>query len=126
MSSHDEQSATAPSGEPEAIADPSDRRQYPRVPVPIRFWIDDGHHTVYLRPYDVSRGGLSLRASAPFQRADELHVRVELPDGGEVHASGEVVWVKRLTDTTEGPRLGARFLQFLQGEERFYQLLAAA
>ena len=103
-----------------------DKRRWPRVPLAARAWIEDGHHTMYVRVHDVSRGGLSVRAPVPFAAADAVEVRLELPGGVVVRARGEIMWVKPEPGETSGPRMGARFLEFHDGEEALFKLLGRA
>ncbi len=103
----------------------TEKRQHPRVPVPARAWIADGQHTIYLRLHDLSVGGLSVRAPVPFAAADPVELRIELPGGIQVRARGEIRWV-RDGGGESGPRMGARFLEFHEGEEELYKLLGSA
>ena len=106
---------------------PEDKRRHPRLPLLARAWIEDGRHTVYLRVHDVSCGGLSVRAPVPFAAADAVEVRLELPGGLEVRARGEVMWVRpEPGESSGGPRMGARFLEFHEGEEALFKLLGRA
>ena len=89
----------------------------------MRCWITDSRHTLYLRVHDISRGGLSVRAPVPFAPSGKIEVGLELPGGRRVRAHGEVVWVRSSTATESGPRMGARFLEFVEGEEELYRLL---
>jgi PilZ domain len=102
-----------------------EKRRHPRVALTARAWIVDAEHTVYLRVHDVSAGGLSVRAPVPFQPSRSVDLRIELPGGVEVHARGEIVWV-RGEPQNGGPRMGARFLEFLDGEDALYKLLGRA
>jgi hypothetical protein len=103
-------------------------RSHPRVELPARCWIEDGEHTFYLRVHDVSRGGLSVRAPTPFSKSHRIVLRLELPGERTVRARAEVVWVRDspAAETASGARMGARFLEFLEGEEDLYQLLGNA
>ena len=85
------------------------RRQYPRRPTTAHCWITDPYHTAYLRMQDISLGGLSVGALLPFPTESEIEVRIELPFGRQVRARGYVVWRKDM-------RLGARFLEILEGQ----------
>jgi hypothetical protein len=105
---------------------PEDKRRHPRLPLMARAWIEGGRHTVYLRVHDVSCGGLSVRAPVPFAAADSVELRLELPGGIEVRARGEVMWVRPGPGGESGPRMGARFLEFHEGEEALYTLLGRA
>ncbi len=113
----------APAEQPRPL---NEMRRHPRVELPARCWILDGAHTVYLRVHDVSCGGLSVRAPVPFDAKGEVEVRLELPGGGVVRARGLVVWTKPEGGESSGPRMGARFLEFLEGEEALYKLLGQA
>jgi hypothetical protein len=117
-----------PSHQPPAADDTPEReqRRHPRLEVAVRCWITDERHTVYLRLHDISRGGLSVRAKVPFAPAGKIEVGMELPGGRRVRARGEVVWVRPQSTGETGPRMGARFLDFLEGEEDLYQLLGNA
>jgi len=119
-----------PTGAPPPPAAPSytEARRHPRVELPARCWIEDGEHTLYLRLHDLSRGGLSVRAPVPFAAARRLTLRLELPSGGELRAIAEVVWVRGTppADQPSCARMGARFLEFLEGEEALYTLLGQA
>ncbi len=99
-----------------------DLRKHPRVAVPARCWIGDGQRTVYMRVYDLSRGGLSVRAPVPFAPSDSVELRLELPGGCLSHARGEIVWV-RPSSGESGARMGARFVEWLAGEDDLYNLL---
>jgi PilZ domain len=112
---------------PRAQADPPrEQRRHPRFELAVRCWIMDSRHTLYLRVHDISRGGLSVRAPVPFAPAGRIEVGLELPGGQRVRARGEVVWVRTTTTQESGPRMGARFLEFVEGEEELYQLLGNA
>ena len=103
-----------------------EKRHDPRSALPARCWIVDGQHTVYLRVHDVSMGGLSVRAPVPFQAAGPVEIRLELPGGQLVRIKGEVVWTRPDGGEVSGPRMGARFLEFLEGQEALYKLLGNA
>lgn len=121
---------------PHAVDDggpPNEKRRHPRVAVAVRCWITDARRTVYLRVHDLSRGGLSVRATVPFAPHEQIDVGIELPDGRFVRARGEVVWVRSSGPDPAsgaanggGPRMGARFLEFVEGEEELYKLLGNA
>jgi hypothetical protein len=106
-----------------------EQRRDRRTELHARCWIIDpkGHHTVYIRLHDLSRGGLSVRAPLPFLAQHEVDLRLELPMGGLVHARGEVVWTHGDEwfdeDSIARPRLGARFLEILSGEHALHRLL---
>src|SRR4051794_3989664 len=109
---------------PKAPAEPSrEQRRHPRLQLAVRCWITDERHTLYLRVHDISRGGLSIRAPVPFAPTGRIELGLELPGGRRVRAHGEVVWVRSATATESGPRMGARFLEFVEGEEELYKLL---
>ena len=103
-----------------------EQRRHARHELAVRCWITDSRHTLYLRIHDISRGGLSVRATVPFAPHNVIEVGLELPGGRRVRARGEVVWVKPQASAESGPRMGARFLDFLEGEEDLYQLLGNA
>jgi hypothetical protein len=103
-------------------------RRHPRVHVAARCWIGDGQRTIYMRVHDLSRGGLSVGAPVPFAPADPVELRLELPGGRVAHARGEIVWVRGTRDLSieerdSGARMGARFVEWLAGEEDLYHLL---
>jgi len=117
-------------GAPPRAPDPpsyANQRRYPRLPLAARCWIADAAHTVYLRVHDVSRGGLSVRAMVPFTPHETVDLELELPGGGRVRARAEIVWVRGSSDDPpprpEWPRMGARFLEFLEGEEALTEAL---
>jgi hypothetical protein len=101
-----------------------EKRQHPRIPLPARAWIADGRRTLYLRIHDLSLGGLSVSAPVSFAAADQVELRIELPGGGQVRARGEIRWVRG--DGERGPRMGARFLEFHEGEEELFKLFGRA
>jgi hypothetical protein len=103
-------------------------RRHPRIELPARCWIEDGEHTLYLRVHDVSRGGLSVRAPTPFSASHQIVLRLELPGQRTVRARAEVVWVRDspAAELASGARMGARFLEFLEGEEDLYDVLGNA
>jgi len=114
---------SAPKAPPEP---PREQRRHPRFELAVRCWITDSRHTLYLRVHDISRGGLSVRAPVPFAPSGLIEVGLELPGGRRVRARGEVVWVRASSSTESGPRMGARFLEFVEGEEDLYSLLGNA
>jgi hypothetical protein len=103
-------------------------RKHPRVHVAARCWIGDGKRTVYMPIHDLSRGGLSVRAPVPFAPADPVELRVELPGGRIARARGEIVWVRsgELGSSTGGARMGARFIEWLDGRDDLFDLLPHA
>jgi hypothetical protein len=104
---------------------PSDnKRRHPRFTLPARCWIVDGRNTIYMRVHDVSRGGMSLRAPVPFRPTSAIELRIELPGGTTTRARAEVVWVRGGGEP--GPRMGARFVEFLDGQDALYKLLERA
>jgi hypothetical protein len=112
---------------PRAPAEPPrEQRRHPRFELAVRCWITDARHTLYLRVHDISRGGLSVRAPVPFAPSGQIEVGLELPGGRRVRARGEVVWVRSSSATESGPRMGAKFLEFVEGEEDLYTLLGNA
>ena len=112
---------------PRAPAEPPrEQRRHPRLELAVRCWITDARHTLYLRVHDISRGGLSVRAPVPFAPSGQIEVGLELPGGRRVRARGEVVWVRSSSATESGPRMGAKFLEFVEGEEDLYTLLGNA
>ena len=100
-------------------------RRHPRIRVAARCWIGDGRRTVYMRIYDLSRGGLSVGAPVPFAPADAVELRLELPGGRTARARGEIVWVRRSREMgeDEGARMGARFVEWLAGQEALDDVL---
>jgi hypothetical protein len=114
-------------GAPVAEAPPSrELRRHRRLDVLVRCWITDPRYTLYLRLHDLSRGGLSVRAPVPFAATSTIEVNLDLPGGGRMRARGQVVWVRTGEAGESGPRMGARFVEFVEGEEQLYALLDAA
>jgi hypothetical protein len=103
-----------------------EKRRHPRVTVALRCWLVDERHTLYVRLHDLSRGGLSVRAPVPFAPASQVEVGLELPGGRRLRARGEIVWVRSDAPPESGPRMGARFLEFLEGEEDLFDVLGNA
>jgi hypothetical protein len=112
-------------GIPRSASEPEQKtgstRRHPRLTLPVRCWIYDGQHTVYLRVHDVSAGGLSVRAPVPFAANKDVELRLELPGNRQVRARGQVVWVRQ--GAVEGPLMGARFVEFFDGESDLLKLL---
>ncbi len=100
-----------------------EKRRHPRVPIPVRCWLMEGEHTVYLRLHDLSLGGVSVRAPVPFDTGAHLSVELELPSGRRVVARADVVWLRKTEDS--GPRMGASFTEFLSGQDDLQRLLDA-
>ncbi len=122
----------------------AEKRRFPRRQLAVRCWIGDGHNTIYARLHDLSIGGLSLRAPVPFLPNTELEVAlimqgsIEDPRGrNSIRARGRVVWARRAdgigrTSPTiaqrvltrpSGPRMGAEFVEFLEGETLLRRLI---
>jgi hypothetical protein len=112
----------APPATEEAVP-PPEKRRHPRQELAVRCWITDERHTVYLRVHNISRGGLSVRASVPFSPSGQIDVGLELPGGRRVRARGEVVWVRTVAPNDSGARMGARFVEFVEGEDELARLL---
>jgi len=122
----------------------AEKRRRPRRQLSVRCWMGDGSHTVYARVHDVSLGGLSIRVPVPFSPNTKLDLALVLAGGevdnpnGEVaiRASGRVVWVRepfpiaptrraeRSALRPGAPRMGAEFVQFVDGEALFRRLVA--
>jgi hypothetical protein len=98
------------------------KRRHPRHQLPIRCWIADGVHTVYLRVHDVSAGGLSVRAPVAFEPQHVVEVRLELPGGRLARLSGRVVWVRHDAEVS-GPRMGAEFVEVIDGGDDLFSLV---
>jgi hypothetical protein len=98
-----------------------EKRRHPRQQHAIRCWIGDGSHTLYVRLHDISLSGLSVRAPVPFQPSGEVELSIELPDHNRVRARAEIVWTRN--GPGSGPRMGARFIEILEGEEDLKALL---
>src|SRR3954465_3020550 len=103
-----------------------EQRRHPRFELAVRCGTTDARPTLYLRVHDISRGGLSVRAPVPFAPSGQIEVGLELPGGRRVRARGAGVWVRSSTAAESGPRMGARFVEFVEGEEELYQLLGNA
>ncbi len=120
-----------------------ERRGERRLQLPVRCWMRDGEHTIFTAVHDVSCGGLSIRAPAPFLPGTELELTLLLPDDtlgprGEVavRARGRVVWVRDARGREPGPtggrvdvatgtaRLGAAFLDRAHGAAILRRLVA--
>jgi hypothetical protein len=99
-------------------------RRHPRLPLPVRCWIFDGKHTVYLRVHDLSLGGLSVRAPVPFIASTQVELKLELPGNRHVRARGQVVWVRHGAEA--GPLMGARFVEFFDGQSELERLFDRA
>jgi hypothetical protein len=106
------------------LAPSIEQRRHPRRELALRCWIGDARHTLYARLHDVSRGGLSVRAPVPFSPSSTVEVALELPGGRRVRARGEIVWVRDAPGN--GPRMGARFTEFVDGGEALDALLGHA
>lgn len=104
-----------------------EKRRHRRVEVGVRCWLTNDRHTVYLRLHDLSLGGLSVRAHVPFMPAGRVDVGLELPGGRKVRARGEIVWVRThdAAMAAPGPLMGARFVEFTEGESDLNSLLEA-
>jgi Tfp pilus assembly protein PilZ len=112
-----------PSTEPLKDTQFVEKRRHRRIQLSIRCWIIDGNHTLYLRVYDLSLGGLSVRTPAPFQPDRELRILIELPDRTQVRARGQVVWIRPSAGVESRPRMGVRFVEFTEGEQALHDLL---
>jgi hypothetical protein len=99
------------------------KRRHPRHQLPVRCWLNDGVHTMYLRVHDVSAGGLSVRAPVAFLPDHDVQVRLELPGGRVVIARGRVVWVRPGSGEISGPRMGACFIELTEGADELYNLV---
>ena len=83
-------------------------------------------HGLLAASQSVARRPLGARADA-VRAAPPVELTLELPSGETVRARGEVVWVKPDNPPAGGgPKMGARFLEFLEGEEELYRVLGRA
>jgi hypothetical protein len=124
-----------PIDHPQPIGSWAEKRCHPRRHPAVRCWIRDGGHTLYARVHDVSLGGLSIRAPVPFEPRTELELALMVgidpskPDSETlIRARGRAVWVR--VDPVDGmggaPRMGAEFLDILDGEPLLRRLVAGA
>jgi hypothetical protein len=113
----------------------AEKRRFPRRQLAVRCWIRDARSTLYARVHDVSLGGLSIRAPIAFAPMAELELAIVLPgdpanpDGLVARARGRVVWVRAQQGDGPGPgvpRMGAEFLDFLDGEQALRRLIGNA
>lgn len=114
----------------------AEKRRFPRRQLAVRCWIRDGQSTLYARVHDVSLGGLSIRAPIAFAPKAELELAIVLPGdpskpGGlvAIRARGRVVWVRAQQSAGPGPgvpRMGAEFLDFIDGEQALRRLIGTA
>jgi hypothetical protein len=105
---------------------PVEKRRHPRLETGLRCWIGSTRHTLYVQLHDVSLGGLSVRAPVPFPPATTIEVGLELPGGRRLRARGQVVWVRGEPAPESGARMGARFLEFIEGEDELETVLGNA
>jgi len=109
------------------VADPApdyrEKRRHPRRQLGVRCWLADGESTLYARVYDVSTGGLSIRAPVPFRPGTELELSIVLSSSTAVRAIGRVVWVSARGG---GPRMGAEFVRFQSGHAALDRLFEGA
>ncbi len=122
----------------------AEKRRFPRRQLAVRCWIGDGRHTIYARLHDLSAGGLSLRAPVPFSPSTELDLALVVagslddPHGEmSIRARGRVVWAmrpeaqrgacglaaQRVLPKPSGPRMGAEFVEFLEGKDLLLRLI---
>ena len=111
----------------------SEKRRHPRRALAVHCWIRDARHTVYARLHDVSLGGLSIRAPILFRPNAELELAIVLA-GDEttsavsnvaVRARGRVVWVRAAAEGPGNARMGAQFVDILEGEAALRRLVGA-
>jgi hypothetical protein len=111
----------------------SEKRRHPRRALAVHCWIRDDRHTVYARLHDVSLGGLSIRAPILFRPDAELELAIVLASDDEptamsavaVRARGRVVWVRAAAEGPGTARMGAQFVEILEGEAALRRLVGA-
>jgi len=111
----------------------SEKRRHPRRALAVHCWIRDDRHTVYARLHDVSLGGLSIRAPILFRPDAELELAIMLASDDTpsatsavaVRARGRVVWVRAAAEVPGNARMGARFVDILEGEAALRRLVGA-
>lgn len=97
------------------MADPAERRKYPRWPIMVEVTMDSEHAFIGQdQPHtsrDISPGGVFVAARCPQPRGTRLRVQFTLPDSADpIHAEGEVQWVKDASG--EGAAgMGLRFIK---------------
>ena len=114
----------------------AEKRRFPRHQLAVRCWIRDAQTTLYARVHDVSLGGLSIRAPIAFAPKAELELAIVLPGDPAnptgllaIRARGRVVWVRASQGDGPGPgvpRMGAEFLDFIDGEQTLRRLIGSA
>jgi PilZ domain len=85
-----------------------ERRAHRRVPLAARVQVGGSSGTGDGVARDISVGGLGFRSSHMLEAGDAVRVRLELPGGADVEASGEIV-------RAEGGDVGLRFTALGQG-----------
>jgi Tfp pilus assembly protein PilZ len=98
-------------------------RDHRRVEFERRAWCEHPQLTLYLPVSNVSRGGMFLQTSTPFEPGDALRVSFDARDGaGPIVAEVEVVWACRAGRSSG---VGCRVVAFLEGEEAYGRLVEA-
>jgi Tfp pilus assembly protein PilZ len=93
-----------------------------RVQFDRRAWCEHQRLTLYLPVANVSRGGMFLQTSTPFEPGETLRVCFPATDADEkIVALVEIVWSCR---AGRGSGVGCRVLNFVQGEAAYGRLVA--
>jgi Tfp pilus assembly protein PilZ len=99
-----------------------DLRGYRRVEFDRRAWCEHPHLTLYLPVSNVSRGGMFLQTSTPFEPGETLRVSFPASDSEEkIVVQVEIVWSCR---AGRGSGIGCRVTKFLHGEAAYCRLVA--
>jgi hypothetical protein len=98
---------------PAAPHEIDERRRHRRRRSFERAWFDSKTRAVYVRLWDISRGGVSVRGAMPFSDGETLTVTL-----GGVRVRAEVSW------RSERPVAGTgfRFVEVLDGEDELIAL----
>lgn len=98
-----------------------DLRGHHRVEFARRAWCEHARLTLYLPVSNLSKDGMFLRTTTPFEPGETL--KVSFPADGHqprIVAQVEVVWARRAGPSSG---LGCRVVRFLEGEEAYGRLV---
>jgi Tfp pilus assembly protein PilZ len=98
-----------------------DLRGERRVELERRAWCEHARLTLYLPVSNVSRGGMFLQTSTPFEPGETLRVSLTTESDERIVVVVEIVWSCR---AGRGSGIGCRVLKFVQGESAYCRLVA--
>jgi len=95
----------------DAVADSAHRREHSRFSVDLDVTVGSDHNFYAGFAEDLSAGGVFIATHKLKPVGSKIELSVNLPDGAQVRALGEVRWIRVFNETSDTPPgMGVKFL----------------